>query len=124
MAKENTSRIVSLGQNNHGVVAITDTVVAVIAGYAATEVEGVATMAGNITSSLMSRVGVNILSKGVRIQIANGTVNADLAIMVKYGYDIPATTQQVQKKVASAIETMTGLNVANVNIRVAGAVIS
>jgi len=122
MAKENASRIVKLGKNDHGIVAITDTVVAVIAGYAATEVEGVATMAGNITSSLMSKVGVNILSKGVKILIEDGSVKAELAIMVKYGYDIPATTQQVQKKVAAAIENMTGLKVSNVNIRVAGAV--
>jgi len=102
-----------------GAVQIADDVVAVIAGLAATEVEGVSAMAGNITNELMSKVGVKSLSKGVKVEIMNGQVTVDLAIMMGYGYNIPTTCSKVQEKVKTTIENMTGLTVAGVNIRIA-----
>jgi len=103
-----------------GSVKIADDVVAMIAGLAATEVEGVSAMAGNITNELMSRVGMKKLSRGVRVEVNNKKVYVDLAVLMEYGYNIPATCQKVQQKVKSAIENMTGLSVNNVNIRIAG----
>lgn len=103
-----------------GTVKIADDVVAMIAGIAATEVEGVSSMAGNITNELMSKVGVNKFSKGVKVDVLENNVTVDLAVTMEYGYNIPATCQQVQGKVKSAIENMTGLNVVDVNIRIAG----
>lgn len=120
ISRENDSKLVTLGENSQGQVKIADEVVAVIAGYAATEVEGVAAMAGNITSSLMSKVGMKTLSKGVRVFMEEGLVRADLAILVDYGYSIPAVSAKVQDKVKTAIENMTGLSVTDVNIRIAG----
>ena len=105
---------------NIGEVQIADEVVATIAGLAATEVEGVASMAGNITNELIGKLGVKNLSKGVKVEMSQKKVYVDLAVMMEYGYNIPATCQKVQSKVQSAIENMTGLEVANVNIRIAG----
>lgn len=105
---------------NVGTVQIADDVVAMIASLAATEVEGVSSMAGNITNELMARVGVKKLTKGVRVEVEGGNVSVDLAVTMDYGFNIPATCQQVQGKVKSAIENMTGLTCSNVNIRIAG----
>ncbi|MBQ7954406.1 MAG: Asp23/Gls24 family envelope stress response protein [Lachnospiraceae bacterium] len=103
-----------------GAVQIADDVVEMIAALAATEVEGVSAMAGNITHELMSKVGVKNLSKGVKAEIFNKTVKVEVAIVVDYGYNIPAVSQKVQSKVKTAIENMTGLEVTDVNIRIAG----
>lgn len=103
-----------------GAVQIADDVVAMIAGIAATEVEGVSAMAGNITNELMSKVGMQNLKKGVKVAVDRKKVNVDLALLMEYGYNIPGTCQKVQDKVKTAIENMTGLEVTDVNIRIAG----
>ena len=102
---------------NDGIVSIADDVVAMIASIAATEVDGVASMVGNITNELMS---VKKLTEGVKVLVVDGKVNVDLAITIDYGYNIPETCQSVQNKVKAAIESMTGLTVDIVNIRIGG----
>ena len=103
-----------------GEVQIADEVVAIIAGLAATEVDGVASMAGNITNELVSKLGMKNLSKGVKVDVLDGVVCVDLALNLKYGYEIPATCKNVQEKVKTAIENMTGLEVSDVNVAIAG----
>ena len=103
-----------------GTVKIADDVVAMIAGLAATEVEGVAAMAGNITNDLMSKMGVKNLAKGVKVEVLGKRVRAELALIVEYGYNIPTVSQRVQDRVKSTIESMTGLEVSDVDIRIAG----
>ena len=121
MGKEvEKTTVVLNAEENTGVVQIADDVVAMIASLAATEVEGVSAMAGNITNELMGRVGMKKLTKGVKVMVEDGKVNADLAITIDYGHNIPETCQNVQKKVKNAIENMTGLEVEIVNIRIAG----
>ncbi len=105
---------------NVGSVQIADDVVAMIASLAATEVDGVSAMAGNITNELMAKVGMKKLTKGVRVEVRENTVKVDLAVTMDYGYNIPATCQRVQTKVKAAIENMTGLSCTDVNIRIAG----
>ncbi len=112
--------VVLKADENVGAVQIADDVVAMIASLAATEVNGVSSMAGNITNELISKVGMKKLTKGVRVSVKEGCVNVDLAVTMDYGYNIPATCQQVQNKVKSAIENMTGLVCESVNIRIAG----
>ena len=102
-----------------GEVKIADEVVTVIAGLAATEVEGVASMEGNITNELVSKLGVKNLSKGVKVTVEESSVLVDITLNLKYGTQIPAVSAKVQDKVKSAIETMTGLSVTEVNIKVA-----
>lgn len=105
---------------NIGEVRVADEVVAIIAGLAATEIEGVESMAGNITNELVSKLGMKNLSKGVKVSVEEKTVTVDLALNIKYGYEIPAVSKKVQERVKSAIETMTGLEVVAVNIKIAG----
>lgn len=101
-----------------GTVKIANDVVAMIAGLATTEVDGVSDMVGNITNELMGKVGIKKQTKGVRVDIIDRIVSVDLAVTLEYGYNIPATCSKLQEKVKSAIETMTGLEVADVNIRI------
>lgn len=104
---------------NIGQVQISDDVVAIIAGLAATECEGVEAMAGNITNELVAKLGMKNLSKGVKVQVTDDGVYVNLALVLKFGYSIPKVSATVQDKVKSAIENMTGLDVIEVNIRIA-----
>ncbi|MFP3154569.1 Asp23/Gls24 family envelope stress response protein [Lachnospiraceae bacterium ZAX-1] len=106
--------------DNLGEVRIADEVVAIIAGLAATEVDGVSSMAGNITNELVSKLGMKNLSKGIKVDVLDGVVNVDVALNIAFGYAIPAVSVKVQERVKSAIENMTGLEVCGVNIRIAG----
>ena len=112
-------KVVKIKEDNLGEVHVADEVVAIIAGLAATEVEGVASMAGNITNELVSKLGMKNLSKGVKVEVAEKTVSVEVALNISYDYSIPEVSEKVQEKVKSAIETMTGLSVAIVNVRIA-----
>ena len=103
-----------------GEVRIADEVVAISAGLAATEVDGVDSMAGNITNELVGKLGMKNLSKGVKVDVTEEHVSVDLSLNIKYGYNIPDVSERVQDRVKSAIENMTGLTVLDVNIRIAG----
>ena len=103
-----------------GTVRIADEVVAIIAGLAATEIEGVASMAGNITNELVGKLGMKNLSKGVKVEVTEEHVSVDLSLYIRFGYNIPEVSEKVQDKVRTAIENMTGLTVLDVNIKIAG----
>ena len=109
-------------KDEHGQIVIADEVVAIIAGIAATEVKGGDSMYGGWSGEIISRMGIRDLSKGVSISIEDGHVSVKLSLNVRYGYSIPDVSRNVQDKVASAIESMTGLSVLDVNIRIAGVV--
>ena len=104
-----------------GEVQIADEVVAIIAGLAATEVEGVDSMAGNITNELVGKLGMKNLSKGVKVDVTEEHVSVDISLNVKYGYKIPDVCEKVQERVKTAIENMTGLMVLDVTVKTAGA---
>ncbi|QHQ62772.1 Asp23/Gls24 family envelope stress response protein [Anaerocolumna sedimenticola] len=118
--QENRNTYQIHAESNVGEVQIADEVVATIAGLAATEVEGVAAMSTNITKELVSKLGMKNLSKGVKIDVSSDSVSVDLSLTLEYGYSIPNTSRQVQEKVKSAIENMTGLTVSEVNVRISG----
>ena len=126
MGKEKDTKINHTVYNieDVGQVQIADEVVAIIAGLAATEVEGVASMAGNITNELVSKLGKKSLSKGIRVKVEDGIVNVNVALNIAYGYSVPKTCKKVQEKVKAAIENMTGLEVEKVDIQIANVSIS
>ena len=119
MSEENRSTHKLYEKEKIGEVQIADEVVAIIAGLAATEVEGVDSMAGNITNELVGKLGMKNLSKGVKVDVTEEHVSVDLSLNIRYGYSIPSVSEQVQEKVSTAIENMTGLTVAVVNVRIA-----
>ena len=130
MAKDERNIYTIQDDSSMGEVKIADEVVAIIAALAATEVEGVASMAGNITNELISRLGMKNLSKGVKVDVLEGVVTVSLSLIItslsllalnmKYNYSIMDVSAKVQEKVKSAVENMTGLEVADVNVKVAG----
>ncbi|MBQ8304920.1 MAG: Asp23/Gls24 family envelope stress response protein [Blautia sp.] len=115
--KRNVYKIQDLG--GIGEVHIADEVVAIIAGLAATEVDGVASMAGNITKELVGKLGMKNLSKGVKVAVQDDTVSVELNLNIEYGRNILETSKTVQERVKSAVENMTGLTVTEVNIHIA-----
>ena len=120
MAKDERNTYTIQNDSSMGEVKIADEVVAIIAALAATEVEGVASMACNITNELVSKLGMKNLSKGVKVDVLEGVVTVSLALNLKYNYSIMEISTKVQEKVKNAVENMTGLEVADVNIKVAG----
>ena len=120
MAKDERNIYTIQDDSSMGEVKIADEVVAIIAALAATEVEGVASKASNITNELISRLGMKNLSKGVKVDVLEGVVTVSLALNMKYNYSIMDVSAKVQEKVKSAVENMTGLEVADVNVKVAG----
>ncbi len=107
-------------EKNIGNISIADGVVASIAGIAAIEVDGVSKLTGNISKELVSKLGKKNLANGVKVDIQNGVVNADISVEVKYGSAIKKVSEEIQAKVKQAIETMTGLSVGVVNVVVSG----
>ena len=120
MAKDERNIYTIQNDASKGEIKIADEVVAIIAALAATEVEGVASMAGNITNELIGKLGMKNLSKGVKVDVLEGIVTVSLALNLKYNYSIVEVSARVQEQVKNAIENMTGLEVADVNIKVAG----
>ena len=119
MEKETAVKTVK-STNNLGAIRIADEVVSIIAGLAATEVDGVAGMSGGLVGGIAEMLGRKNFAKGVKVEVGEKEAAADLYIIVKYGVRIPDVALAVQENVKQAIETMTGLEVSDVNIRIAG----
>lgn len=117
---ENKNSYKVLEDNSIGDVQIADEVISIIASLAAEEVEGVASMSGNVTYELVAMLGGKKISKGVKVLVDSKAVSVELALIVKYGYSIPKISEKVQERVKQSIENMTGLQVEEVNIRIAG----
>ncbi len=103
-----------------GAIRIADEVVSIIAGLAATEIEGVASMSGGIVGGIAEALGRKNLSKGVKVEVGEQEAAVDLYLIVGYGSRIPDVAWNVQENVKKAIETMTGLSVVSVNVHVQG----
>lgn len=103
-----------------GELRIANEVVAVIAGLAATEVDGVAGMSGGIAGGIAEMLGRKNLTKGVKVEVGEHQAAVDLYVIVEYGVRIPDVSWSIQQNVKRAIETMTGLNVVEVNVHIQG----
>lgn len=115
MANENVKLDEGIGS-----VRIADEVVSIIAGMAATEVDGIAGMSGGLVGGIAEILGKKNLAKGVKVEVGETEAAVDLYIIVKFGVRIPDVALNVQEKVKSAIESMTGLSVVEVNVHVQG----
>ena len=91
-----------------------------IAALAATEVEGVVSLTGNMTHELIAKLGMKSLSKGISVAVDNGVVSAQVSLIIQYGYSVPEVSAKVQERVKSAIENMTGLMIESVRVNVSG----
>ena len=101
-------------------VNISEEVVGIIAGLGAVEVDGVDSLAGNLTADTLAKAGQGKLAKAIKVVDGEqGKITVRMAINMKYGQEIPKVSNMVQEKVKSAVETMTGLEVTAVDIRIA-----
>lgn len=114
---ENNSKIDAL---DYGQVKISDEVVGIIAGLAASEVEGVNEMSGGLAGNISEMLGRKSHSKGVKVEVGEEEAAIDLYVIVNYGVKIPEVAWKVQENVKKTIETMTGLKVVEVNIHIQG----
>jgi len=113
-------KLVDKIDDNMGSIRIGDEVVSMIAGMAATEIEGIAGMSGGLVEGIAELLGRNNLSKGVRVEVGETEARVDLYIIVKYGERIPEVAISVQENVKNKIEEFTGLSVVEVNVYVQG----
>ena len=109
-----------LSEDDIGAVRVADEVVSVIAGLAATDIEGIAGMSGGLVGGIAEMLGRKNLSKGVQVEVGEREAAVDLYIIVKFGVRIPEVALNVQERVKEAIEQMTGLKVVEVNVHVQG----
>ena len=119
---ENYQPDVKLDENPNGTVSFATEVVATIAGLAATEVEGVASMSSQNggLADMFSRKNARNFTKGVRIDLDGNKVTVDITIVVEYGSPVPDVARSIQENVKKAIETMSGLDVHAVDVHVSG----
>lgn len=118
MGKEERSTYTIQKEESVGEVKIADEVVASIAAFATMDVEGVGSMGGNVKEK--GRLSMKSPSKGVKLDVLEGVVTVTLTLNLVYGYSLIDVSSRIQEKVKTSIESMTGLRVADVNIRVAG----
>jgi len=117
---EKRERIDKIENNDVGSIRIADEVVGIIAGMAATEVSGVAGMSAGLVGGIAEMLGKKNLAKGVKVEVGEREAAVDLYIIVEYGVRIPDIALRVQENVKRGIESMTGLDVVEVNVHVQG----
>jgi uncharacterized alkaline shock family protein YloU len=103
-----------------GSINISEEVISIIAGAAATEVEGVHGLFISYGKEVTTVTGKKGLSKGIRISTDGEQISIDVYIMVNIGTSVGEVSEKVQKKVASAVEGAVGINISAVNIHVCG----
>ena len=102
-----------------GIIQIADDVVSSIVGLACTEVDGVSKLTGGITRDIISKLGKNNLSNGIKVVYQeDNSVIVDVSVEVKFGFNIVEVSKAIQEKVKQSLLTMTGLRCDTVNVRV------
>lgn len=104
----------------NGSIHISEEVIATIAALAVTEVEGVCGLNGNLGSNIAEMLGRKSLGKGIRLSFANDAISIDCFVVALYGYSVMDIAKNVQEKVSSVVESMTGKQVQNVNVDICG----
>ena len=111
--------IADVGEIEGGKIIFAPDVIATISTLAATEVDGVESMSGTVVDGITGMLSKKSLTKGVRVDLSEQGAAIDLSVMIRYGYKIHEVAANIQKKVKSTLETMTGLNVIAINVMVA-----
>jgi Protein of unknown function (DUF322). len=110
--------MLEMNENGLGKIEIAPEVIEVIAGIAASEIEGVATMRGNFAAGVAEKLGKKNLGKGIRVDLSNNQIKIDVYCVLNYGVSIPAVAQKMQDNIHQALLHMTGLEADEVNIHV------
>ena len=105
-----------------GNIHIAEEVLAAVAGSAAAEVAGVSGLSDNFGSDIAELLGKKNQGKGVHIRVEEDKISVDVAVLMAYGHTIPEVGKAVQENVKNTMESITGLDIAAVNVSVAGVV--
>ncbi|WP_026584292.1 Asp23/Gls24 family envelope stress response protein [Bacillus sp. J33] len=116
------NNILEMSHDNSGLgkVEIAPEVIEVIAGIAASEVEGVAQMRGNFATGVVERLGKKNHGKGVKVELTEEGIKVDVYCLMKFGISIPSVAQKIQDNIRQALLNMTALDAQEVNIHVVG----
>lgn len=120
MLSENSVIEMNQGNDGHGKVEIAPEVIEVIAGIAASEVEGVAQMRGNFAAGVVERLGKKNHGKGVKVEISETGIKVDVYCVMKFGVSIPSVAQKIQDNIRQTLLNMTALEAEEVNIHIVG----
>ena len=101
-------------------VRISDDAVAMVTAIATLEVDGVHCLSSGATADALYKISAKRLKSSIKVEVTGSVVKIGILLVIKYGYNIPAVCSQVQSRVQNAIETMTGLKVEDINIRITG----
>lgn len=110
--------VVDYEKTDMGSIQIAPEVIEVIAGLATIEIKGVAGMSGGFAGGIAELLGRKNLSKGVKVEVGQRQAAVDVSIMIEYGIKIPEVAREIQRNVKYAIESMTGLDVIEVNVHI------
>lgn len=118
----NEMNILEMEQGNSGLgkIEIAPEVIEVIAGIAASEVEGVAGMRGNFAAGVVERLGKKNHGKGVKVELTETGIKIDVYCLMKFGISIPSVAGKIQENIRQALLNMTALEPEEVNIHVVG----
>lgn len=116
MATEKDNELTTLTTYEGGSISFAPDVVATIASLAASEVKGITSMTGTVVEGFTELLGKKSMTKGVKVEIGKEEAALDVNVGVDYGVKIHEVCQEVQRAVKSAVETMTGLRVVEVNV--------
>ena len=105
-----------------GNIHIAEEVLAAVAASAAAEVAGVSGLSANFGSDIAELLGKKNQGKGVRIHVEEEQITVEVSILMAYGSKIPEVGKAVQENVKNTLESITGLDIAGVNVSVAGVV--
>ncbi|HJV31846.1 MAG TPA: Asp23/Gls24 family envelope stress response protein [Bacillales bacterium] len=106
--------------SGRGRVEIAPEVIEVIAGIAASEVEGVAQMRGNFATGVVERLGKKNHGKGVKVELLETGIKVDVYCVMKFGISIPTVAQKVQDNIRQTLLNMTALETEEINIHIVG----
>lgn len=108
------------GETDENGIKIADDVIAIIAGKAASDISGVYSMSGGFAGGISEVFGKKSYAKGIKVDNSEKDLKIDVNIIVEYGARIPDVAYEIQNRVKKAVESMTGINVAEVNVHVQG----
>lgn len=104
----------------NGSINISDDVISTMVRTAITEIDGVAGISNTAGAELAELIGIKTVSKGIKVQIVDDTIKVDAVILVRYGCNIVNVAKEVQNSVTEAVQAITGIDKAEVNVHVSG----
>lgn len=113
--------LINMAEEDLGKIEISPEVIEVISGIAASEVEGVANMRGNFASDVAQRLGRKQQhGKGVKVELEDDSITVDMYVVINYGAAILEVSKKIQENVFLALQTMTAIELDEINVHVLG----